>query len=32
MIIDNSNGLTRILADEGKKITNKDRVFFSDFI
>lgn len=32
MIIDNSNGLTRILADEGKKITNKDRSFFSDFI
>ena len=32
MIIDNSNGLTRILADEGKKITNKDRAFFSDFI
>ena len=32
MIIDNSNGLTRILADEDKKITNKDRAFFSDFI
>ena len=32
MIIDNSNGLTRILADEGKKITNKDRSFFADFI
>ena len=32
MIIDNSNGLTRILADEGKKITNTNRDFFSDFI
>ena len=32
MIIDNSNGLIRMLADEGKKITNKDRSFFSDFI
>ena len=32
MIIDNSNGLTKLLADEGKKITNKDRSFFSDFI
>ena len=32
MIIDNANGLIRMLADEGKKITNKDRSFFSDFI
>lgn len=32
MIIDNSNGLTKLFADEGKKITNKDRSFFSDFI
>ena len=32
MIIDNSNGLIKILADEGKKITNKDKSFFSDFI
>lgn len=32
MIIDNSKGLVRILADEGKKITNKDKSFFSDFI
>ena len=32
MSIDNANGLIRILADEGKKITNKDRSFFSDFI
>ena len=27
-----TNGLVRLLADEGKKITNKDRSFFSDFI
>ena len=26
------NNLTKILADEGKKITNKDRSFFSDFM
>ena len=33
MIIENkTNGLVRLLADEGKKITNKDRSFFSDFI
>ena len=32
MIIENLNGLIRVLADEGKKITNKDRAFFSDFI
>ena len=32
MIIENCNGLTKLLADEGKKITNKDRSFFSDFI
>ena len=32
MIIENLNGLIRMLADEGKKITNKDRTFFSDFI
>ena len=32
MIIDNSKGFIKILADEGKKITNKDRSFFSDFI
>ena len=33
MVIDNkANGLIRLLADEGKKITNKDRTFFSDFI
>ena len=32
MIIDNSNGLTKLLADEGKKITNSERSFFSDFI
>lgn len=32
MIIDNYKGMTRIFADEGKKLTNKDRSFFSDFI
>ena len=32
MIINNANGLIRLLADEGKKLTNKDRSFFSDFI
>ena len=32
MIIENCKGMTRISADEGKKITNKDRSFFSDFI
>lgn len=32
MIIENFKGITRIFADEGKKITNKDRSFFSDFI
>ena len=32
MIIENCKGMTRIFADENKKITNKDRSFFSDFI
>ena len=32
MKIINKNNLTKILADEGKKITNSDRSFFSDFI
>ena len=32
MIIENYKGMDRIFADEGKKITNKDRSFFSDFI
>ena len=32
MIIDSSKGFIKILADEGKKITNKDRSFFADFI
>ena len=32
MQIINKNNLTKLLADEGKKITNKDRSFFSDFI
>ena len=32
MIIDSSKGFIKLLADGGKKITNKDRSFFSDFI
>ena len=32
MQIINKNNLVKLLADEGKKITNKDRSFFSDFI
>ena len=32
MIIDNANGLIKMLADEGKKITNSERTFFADFI
>lgn len=32
MTIDNYKGITRIFADEGKKITNSERSFFSDFI
>lgn len=32
MIIENYKGMDRIFADEGKKITNKDRSFFADFI
>ena len=32
MQIINKNNLIKLLADEGKKITNKDRSFFSDFI
>ena len=32
MVIDNSKGFAKILADEGKKITNSERSFFSDFI
>ena len=32
MIIDDSKGFIKLLADGGKKITNKDRSFFSDFI
>ena len=32
MTIDTSKGFTKILADEGKKITDKKRTFFSDFI
>ena len=32
MIIDKSNGTIKIIADEGKKITNRERTIFSDFI
>lgn len=32
MVIDTSKGFTKIIADEGKKITDKKRTFFSDFI
>ena len=32
MIIEDKNGLVRLLADENKKITNAERTFFSDFI
>ena len=32
MQIINKNNLVKLLADEGKKLTNKDRSFFSDFI
>ena len=32
MIIEDLNGLIRLIADEGKKITNSERTFFSDFI
>ena len=32
MTVDNYKGIIRIFADEGKKITNKDQSFFTDFI
>ena len=32
MTVDNYKGIVKIFADEGKKITNKDRSFFTDFI
>lgn len=33
MVIENKvNGIIRLFADEGKKITNLERSFFSDFI
>lgn len=32
IIEDRVNGLVMLLADEGKKITNTNRSFFSDFI
>ena len=32
MIIDDSKGFIKLIAEEGKKITNSERSFFSDFI
>ena len=32
MTIDTSNGTTKIIAEEGKKITNRERTIFSDFL
>ena len=32
MVIKQSGNTTKLLADEGKKITNSERSFFSDFI
>lgn len=32
MITENLNGLTKLCAEENKKITNSERTFFSDFI
>ena len=32
MVIDKSDGTIKIIADEGKKITNRERTIFSDFI
>lgn len=32
MVIKQNGNTTKLLADEGKKITNTDRRFFSDFI
>ena len=32
MVIKQNGNTTKLLADEGKKITNKDRSFLSDFI
>ena len=32
MIIDGSKGFIKLLADEGKKITNSERTFFAEFI
>ena len=32
MIIDDSKGFIKLLADEGKKITNSERTFFAEFI
>ncbi len=32
MVIKQNGNTTKLLADEGKKITNTNRSFFSDFI
>ena len=32
MVIDKSNGTIKIIADEGKKITNRERTIFVDYI
>ena len=32
MIINNSKGFVKLIAEENKKITNAERTFFSDFI
>lgn len=32
MVVEQKNNLIKLLADEGKKITNANRDFFSDFI
>ena len=31
MIVNNSNGCIKLIAEDGKKITNKQKTFFSDF-
>ena len=32
MIVENLNGLTRIVSENGNKITNEKREFYSDFV
>ena len=31
MVVNNSNGCIKLIAEDGKKITNKQKTFFSDF-